>query len=458
MKSLSKNRALSFVMADPGKISARRAITTKRSKRFCKIAMIEIVRVGIVALAAIIVIVSVTMIAAATDTVQLERQHGTYMVPVRINNAVSLPFILDSGAAEVANPTDVFLTLLRTGTVMDSDFIGTGTYVLADGSEQSSDRFVLHELRVGDHVVRNVIANVVSVKGDPLLGQSFLSKLPAWAIDNARHALVLYDTSRPLGEQQQTALGIPTSPPQPQPPTPMPMTVPEIGLAVSQLEERAQQALVAKNYADAMRWCRLAADQDSAWCENEIGRMYEHGWGVAQDQVEAMRWYRMAAAQDLPEAQYNIGAFYLNGSGIPQDYVEAMRWFRMAAEQGEAHALTGVGMMYHYGQGGVSQDYTEAIRWYQMAADKGEPVAQTNMGVLYLDGAGVPQNYTEAMRWFQIAAAKGHPMAQNNIGWLAAQGLGVSKDCDVAKGWFETAGDEHARNNLRSGAGGACRW
>ena len=31
----------------------------------------------------------------------------------------------------------------------------------------------------------------MSVGGDPLLGQTFLSKLPAWAIDNARQALVI---------------------------------------------------------------------------------------------------------------------------------------------------------------------------------------------------------------------------------------------------------------------------
>jgi Domain of unknown function (DUF4189) len=63
--------------------------------------------------------------------------------------------------------------------------------VLADGSKRDSEKYVLHEMRVGDHVVRNVIASVVSVSGDPLLGQTFLSKLPAWAIDNARQVLVI---------------------------------------------------------------------------------------------------------------------------------------------------------------------------------------------------------------------------------------------------------------------------
>jgi hypothetical protein len=79
--------------------------------------------------------------------------------------------------------------------VKESDFIGSATITLADGSEQSSDLFILHEVRVGDHVIRNVVANVAPITGDPLLGQSFLSKLPSWTIDNQGHALVFGDVS-----------------------------------------------------------------------------------------------------------------------------------------------------------------------------------------------------------------------------------------------------------------------
>ena len=134
--------------------------------------------------------------SAASETVPLERQHGTYMISVQINGALVLPFVLDTGASLVVLPADVFRTLIRTGTVTNADFIGTGTAVLADGSKRASDKYVLHEMRVGDHVVKNVIASVVSVGGDPLLGQTFLSKLPAWSIDNTRQALVIADGPR----------------------------------------------------------------------------------------------------------------------------------------------------------------------------------------------------------------------------------------------------------------------
>ena len=64
---------------------------------------------------------------------------------------------------------------------------------MADGSEHSSERYIIHEMRVGNHAVKDVVANIVPTKGDALLGQSFLKELPSWAIDNDRHELVLQE-------------------------------------------------------------------------------------------------------------------------------------------------------------------------------------------------------------------------------------------------------------------------
>jgi hypothetical protein len=59
---------------------------------------------------------------AAAETIELMREHGVFMVPVRINDAITIPFVLDSGAGDVSVPEDVFKTLLRTRTVTESDF------------------------------------------------------------------------------------------------------------------------------------------------------------------------------------------------------------------------------------------------------------------------------------------------------------------------------------------------
>jgi hypothetical protein len=66
----------------------------------------------------------------------------------------------------------------------------TGTAVLADGSTTASRRYTIHKMSVGNHTVSDVVAGVAPIKAAPLLGQSSLSKLPAWAIDYVQSALV----------------------------------------------------------------------------------------------------------------------------------------------------------------------------------------------------------------------------------------------------------------------------
>jgi predicted aspartyl protease len=132
-------------------------------------------------------------VTATGQEVRLERDGGTYRVPVIINGAITLKFILDSGASDVLIPADVFLTLLRTGTVSESDFLGSQTYSLADGSKLKGARFIIRELRVGGYIATNVVASVGPVSGDLLLGLSFLSKFGAVTLDNERHVLILSD-------------------------------------------------------------------------------------------------------------------------------------------------------------------------------------------------------------------------------------------------------------------------
>jgi predicted aspartyl protease len=123
--------------------------------------------------------------------IPVKAQGGTYVVPVLINKAITLSFVIDSGASDVSIPADVVLTLVRSGTLQHSDFIGTKTYRLADGSTVPSATFRIRSLTVNNLVIENVEGSVANVKGDLLLGQSFLSRFKSWSIDNAKQALVL---------------------------------------------------------------------------------------------------------------------------------------------------------------------------------------------------------------------------------------------------------------------------
>ena len=134
---------------------------------------------------------------AVAESVQLKEDGGTLLVPVLINDRISLDFTLDSGASDVSIPADVFLTLRRAGTVATEDLLDQQTYKLADGSEQTRRRFRIRSLRIGTLELRDVSASVAPVAGPLLLGQSFLSRIEFWKIDNVAHVLVLNDRSIP---------------------------------------------------------------------------------------------------------------------------------------------------------------------------------------------------------------------------------------------------------------------
>ena len=207
---------------------------------------------------------------------------------------------------------------------------------------------------------------------------------------------------------------------------------------------------VPQDYAEAVRWYRLAAEQGHANAQNSLGYRYQHGQGVPQDYAEAVRWYRLAAEQGHANAQASLGGRYRDGQGVPQDYAEAVRWYRLAAEQGHANAQNSLGYRYQHGQG-VDQDYAEAVRWYRLAAEQGHANAQASLGGRYRDGQGVPQDYAEAVRWYRLAAEQGDASAQNSLGRRYEEGQGVARDLLEAIRWYTMAaeqGNEDARKAL----------
>jgi predicted aspartyl protease len=129
--------------------------------------------------------------AAPKEVIPMHRVRRGYTVPVVINDETTLNFVIDSGADLVTIPADIVSELVQAGTLNDTDFIGQGTYQLADGSKFTQKIFRIRSLKVGDEVVENVIAGVIQERGYLLLGQSFLNHFKSWSIDNTSHILLL---------------------------------------------------------------------------------------------------------------------------------------------------------------------------------------------------------------------------------------------------------------------------
>ena len=61
--------------------------------------------------------------------------------------------------------------------------------------------------------------------------------------------------------------------------------------------------------------------------------------GVTLNYAEALKWYRLAAAQGFTPAQLNIGVAYGRGQGVARDLVRAHMWLSIAAASGSANAI-----------------------------------------------------------------------------------------------------------------------
>jgi TPR repeat protein len=174
---------------------------------------------------------------------------------------------------------------------------------------------------------------------------------------------------------------------------------------------------------DAARGLALGRESDAAGsCFGQfvVGACYYNGCGgVAKDYAEAVRLFRLAAEQGDAGAQNNLGGMFEKGQGVAQDYAEALRLLRLSAAQGDAAAQVNLGVMFSNGQG-VAQDYAEAVRLYRLAAEQGDAGAQFNLGVMFSKGKGVAQDRAEAIRWYRLAAAQGHAAAQRQLTALGA--------------------------------------
>ncbi len=136
------------------------------------------------------------------EEIPVTQAGGVYEVPILINEVITLKFVIDSGAAEVSIPADVALTLVRAGTVTKNDFLPGKTYVLGDGSQVKSPRFMLRNLKVGNSTVSNVVGSISNLRGPLLLGQSFLEKLGPWTLNTEKKVLAIGSSSTPNSPQQ----------------------------------------------------------------------------------------------------------------------------------------------------------------------------------------------------------------------------------------------------------------
>lgn len=162
-----------------------------------------------------------------------------------------------------------------------------------------------------------------------------------------------------------------------------------------------------RDWESAVRLLLPLAVSGNAQAQEKIGRLYDRGKGLPKDYAEAERWYRRAAEKGDAPAQSRLAFMYRSGKAGsksigPENYAEALNWYRKAAEQGNALAQVGLGYMSWGGQG-TEVDHVAAATWFRKAAEQGNALAQLGLGTLYELGKGVPKDYVQAYKWYELA-------------------------------------------------------
>ena len=147
------------------------------------------------------------------------------------------------------------------------------------------------------------------------------------------------------------------------------MLVSTAGVAVPAIAGPLEEGLAAYerfDFATALTVLEPLAEQGNVEAQLRLGLMYHKGLGVRADRAKAMKWLRLAADQDNAQAQYVLDTIYWREN----DYAETFKLLLRSAEHGYGYAQDYLGDMYAEGFG-VPVDNVQAYFWHDRAAAQG---------------------------------------------------------------------------------------
>jgi uncharacterized protein len=148
-----------------------------------------------------------------------------------------------------------------------------------------------------------------------------------------------------------------------------------------------------KNYAEALKHYKIAADAGSADGLQSLGLLYFKGLGVVVDKEKAFVLFYRSAEAGNAVALEDLGAMFGNGEFVQRDDTKALEYFAKAVAAGNAGALGQVGVAFVWGRGDPV-NYKLAANYFQQAADLGDGFSLKYLAILYERGLlGAPDKF-----------------------------------------------------------------
>lgn len=122
------------------------------------------------------------------------------------------------------------------------------------------------------------------------------------------------------------------------------------------------------DYADSVKWAKLAAAQGNTEAMWVLALAYEHGRGVEENVDTALEYYRKGAELGNAACQHSLGCYFARGDYLKKDNKKAFELFQKSAAQGYGLAMKDLGRCYQFGTGCVGNMKT-ALEWYTKASE-----------------------------------------------------------------------------------------
>lgn len=190
---------------------------------------------------------------------------------------------------------------------------------------------------------------------------------------------------------------------------------------------------VARNYSEAIKWLKKAADNGETRAYVGLGASYMQ----LNQYSEALPWLKKAIDNNESLAFFWLGSYY----DVQQNYPEAYKWMKKAAESNVPYAYGPLGSMYWYGKG-TSKNTNEAFKWTYKAVENGDIISNTGLGIMYLNGLGTERNEQKAFKCFEKSAAIDDPIAYNWLGYMYLNGIGTAIDYTEGFKWTKKSAEK----------------
>ena len=218
-----------------------------------------------------------------------------------------------------------------------------------------------------------------------------------------------------------------------------------------------------EKYSKVVEWYHKAAQAGNEYAMNQLGDIYEGGYGVPKDEEKAAMWHHKAwqKIHDDLKNRSPVQAASVVESGdtkktdglseIKQKYKEAAGRIpenrRLTLKDIGFLGPTGKSSVAEYGLDTLpnpnkapypprtAEYYVYGLEFYRLAAEQGEDVME--------------ENFRKAIHWFTKAANEGYPEAMYCLGEIYGFGLGLSQDDKVNElEWFCKAAQAGHQNAI----------